>query len=493
MLGCRPNPISSILNGLTFGSTSCSAACVALLRLLIVSPDTRPRIMRFLLKDWDFKYLVDCIRLCMDMPMMGGRNAAADAVAVMSNLCQPPAQPSAGGTASDQVHMEACHRKLIDANAIEALVEVCKQRYYLPMAKSASLECLNALMRRGPADAKVRFLNCNAIVHVTNLLGNERIDFVGKAAGAGALRWVTLPHRTVEENAAADEVLRDKLSEGDGAAEGGTPAKADNFAMAPSGAMLPGESAGDAPPAWAVGDETAEAIILEEALLDEEMKQRVLQRVEIVARAGAIRPLVRLCEGAEGALPEIDPNNPPPPDVKGKKGKKKGGKKGKKKKLEPGQAEAQTNAAGCLRLLSLSDNNKVSIIKEQGVRYLTPLLTTKADHARWHARQVLLNCAMLPNYTKLMQMYKVPDYVTAANVPEDHFYPRLGDRPTVRPMTTGDVDDSAPTQPPPMSARGPPRGVKTAPSNSSRDGQNAALVAAMQETPNEAEVQMVHG
>jgi hypothetical protein len=52
--------------------------------------------------------------------------------------------------------------------------------------------------------------------------------------------------------------------------------------------MLPGESAGDAPPAWAVGDETAEAIILEEALLDEEMKQRVLQRVEIVAR---VRPL----------------------------------------------------------------------------------------------------------------------------------------------------------------------------------------------------------
>lgn len=93
---------------------------------------------------------------------------------------------------------------------------------------------------------------------------------------------------------------------------------------------------------------------------------------------------------------------------KGKKGKKKRkGKKGKKKKLEPGQAECQTNAAGCLRLISLSDNNKATIIKEQGIRFLTPLLTAKLDHARWHARQVMLNCAMLPDYTKLMELYKV--------------------------------------------------------------------------------------
>ena len=102
---------------------------------------------------------------------------------------------------------------------------------------------------------------------------------------------------------------------------------------------------------------------------------------------------------------------------KGKKGKKKGkkGKKGKKKKLEPGQPECQTYAAGCLRLMSLSDNNKREIIKQGGIRFLTPLLTAKTDHARWHARQVMLNCAMLPDYTSLMQMYKASTEEPSSN------------------------------------------------------------------------------
>jgi hypothetical protein len=38
-----------------------------------------------------------------------------------------------------------------------------------------------------------------------------------------------------------------------------------------------------------MGEETAEAIILEEALIDDEMKERVLKRVELVARVK--RPL----------------------------------------------------------------------------------------------------------------------------------------------------------------------------------------------------------
>lgn len=71
--------------------------------------------------------------------------------------------------------------------------------------------------------------------------------------------------------------------------------------MAPTGAMLPGESAKDAPPAWAVGDETQEAIILEEALLDEEMKARVMQRVEIVARVGGGRSAPPVCSVLEAA------------------------------------------------------------------------------------------------------------------------------------------------------------------------------------------------
>lgn len=132
-----------------------------------------------------------------------------------------------------------------------------------------------------------------------------------------------------------------------------------DFSAAPAGAMLAGETKADLPPAWTLGEDTAEALILEEALLDDEMKERVMKRVELVSRVAfplllsslncnvhaifaciviyasasralsdseadavpshpikcnAIGPLVRLCEGAEGPLEEIDPNNPPPPD-----------------------------------------------------------------------------------------------------------------------------------------------------------------------------------
>lgn len=54
-------------------------------------------------------------------------------------------------------------------------------------------------------------------------------------------------------------------------------------------------------------------------------------------------------------------------------------------------AEAQAQAAGCLRLLSLSDLVKVDIMAAGAVRFLTPLLESKLHHARWNARQVLLD------------------------------------------------------------------------------------------------------
>lgn len=52
-------------------------------------------------------------------------------------------------------------------------------------------------------------------------------------------------------------------------------------------------------------------------------------------------------------------------------------------------AEAQAQAAGCLRLLSLSDLLKVDVMAAGAVRFLTPLLESKLHHARWNARQVL--------------------------------------------------------------------------------------------------------
>ena len=123
------------------------------------------------MQDWDLKHLVDCIPLCVNMPMMGGRHAATDALLVMVSLCQPPLPPAQGGTASELANMEvslplgkrltvramsclsnastlkriscfdttvavpscgprplqAAHQKLIDAGVVEQLVQVMLQ------------------------------------------------------------------------------------------------------------------------------------------------------------------------------------------------------------------------------------------------------------------------------------------------------------------------------------------------------------------------------
>lgn len=62
-------------------------------------------------------------------------------------------------------------------------------------------------------------------------------------------------------------------------------------------------------------------------------------------------------------------------------------------------AEAQAQAAGCLRLLSLSDLVKVDIMAAGAVRFLTPLLESKLHHARWNARQVVIGINIRLLYT----------------------------------------------------------------------------------------------
>lgn len=159
---------------------------------------------------------------------------------------------------------------------------------------------------------------------------------------------------------------------------------------------------------------------------------QVLARVHEVAHSDALSVLVELCNGPAGPLAAVDLNAPPPPpEDKKKKGTKKAKPKkvsyclltlhvylqdsmpvdnlkfstvhtvlqvsdrklllvqGKKAgKLEDGMAEAQAQAAGCIRLLSLSDLVKVDLMAAGAVRFLTPLLESKLNQARWNARQV---------------------------------------------------------------------------------------------------------
>lgn len=80
-------------------------------------------------------------------------------------------------------------------------------------------------------------------------------------------------------------------------------------------------------------------------------------------------------------------------------------------------AEAQTYAAGCLRLISLDEAHKAAAMRAGAARYLPGLLDSKVHLARWHARQALLNLAMVPPHARELARYGVPPFVTGRNVP----------------------------------------------------------------------------
>lgn len=85
--------------------------------------------------------------------------------------------------------------------------------------------------------------------------------------------------------------------------------------------------------------------------------------------------------------------------------------------LSAGMLEAHTYAAGCLRLLSLDEDNKSHIMGAGAPRYISHLLDCKQDLPRWHARQTLLNLAMVPSYACVLALYDIPNFVTGSNVP----------------------------------------------------------------------------
>jgi len=143
----------------------------------------------------------------------------------------------------------------------------------------------------------------------------------------------------------------------------------------------------------------------------------VLLRCEAVAAAGAIPLLMRLCAGSEGFSADA-----PEGDAKGKS---KGKKKAKKAKPEPGMEEAQTYGAGCLRLLSLEDEHKEEMMAAGAPRCLPQLVESKLQAARWHARQTLLNLAMVPAHATVMTRFGLPDYITGSNIPAHFAHPAL--------------------------------------------------------------------
>jgi len=179
------------------------------------------------------------------------------------------------------------------------------------------------------------------------------------------------------------------------------------------------------------GGDMDDTMQFETLLVDDATRAFAMERADVVAKAGAITPLVQLCCGPEGPLP--DKENPPEGGAAPKKGKKK--KKGKKVPAVPGTEEGQRYATGCLRVLALTKAYRDEMMAAGVLRYTAKLMMSKNHKARWHARTFLLalasddeNQEVFGLYEKKMALLQkkavnwktidsVPQFVTMSNVP----------------------------------------------------------------------------
>ncbi|KAK9824096.1 hypothetical protein WJX72_007705 [[Myrmecia] bisecta] len=476
LLFCKPPALPLLLDAVGKGSPSLAAAALGVLRTLAQAADSRPRIVKAM-RDWDWAPLAAAINMEHGMPLCGGRLAAADAVMVLHGVMCAPATPgpadakakkggkkeaaATAATGAPGRAPDALHRNLLDAGCLSALIKVCMHQDSTPQVKAAAATVILEVISRGMPDSIDVFLSNRGVDAMVAVLADSRIGLAARANAAACLRLFIISGRlageagdqaaarTAETSTSQPQPLGSKppapvpqlaLPTPVGA---GTPslstlsirdrlgstARPRTAGLGASPMASPSPAAAFSASWWDPEQaEDGDRIVLEAILQDDERKEQAMARVQLVAASGAIPWLVGMCVGPDGPLPvpSGDAASPAAPKAKAKKGKKKAG------KLEEGMAEAQAFAAGCLRLMSLSDATKRDIMQLGGVRYLAPLLDSRNNHARWNARQTLLNLAMLPEHVPTMTQYKVPNYIHGANLPRNEW-----GRPFTAPASLG--------------------------------------------------------
>mmetsp|Transcript_24207 Transcript_24207/g.82690 ORF Transcript_24207/g.82690 Transcript_24207/m.82690 type:complete len:324 (+) Transcript_24207:1403-2374(+) len=127
-----------------------------------------------------------------------------------------------------------------------------------------------------------------------------------------------------------------------------------------------------------------------------EMLTPTMRNMTKVVNSGGVDLLVGLCSGPAAA-----------DDGKKKKKKK------KEPPLAPEMVQAQSNAAGCLRRLTVQQPWARQIAASNGAARLAPLTTTKNEQTRWHAQAAMWNISGdVGNLPQLVEA-KAPKHYTS--------------------------------------------------------------------------------
>ncbi|KAL6747014.1 hypothetical protein V8C86DRAFT_1406422 [Haematococcus lacustris] len=348
------------------------------------------------------------------------------------------------------------------------------------MARAAGVSILNQIMRRAPAPlCEEVMITLGGLLPIVSLLEHPIVPLLYKAHTAAVLLRFILPDSLWKDSSAlaghhartrpttaaslaaslAGATLNGQTSPGlpppttsiaDHSQQAPAPAVASDHAPSASAtvangsvsaqagsiATTTGAHGGSVPrPSTASMGRASDALdppLPDEQLMDDATKADIIKRARLVAQSGAIPPLVRLCLGPDGPLPDLeaaaqqgsgtDGQSDAAVDPKtGKKPAKKKKKKKKKGKLLPGMAEALTWSSAVLRMISLDAEWREKVCEASAIRYLLPLLDSRIHPARWNARQTLVNLSMTPSLMPSLQLYQVPDYIHGGNIPQRHF------------------------------------------------------------------------
>eukprot|EP00892_Ulva_mutabilis_P010258 jgi/Ulvmu1/7604/UM038_0029.1 len=377
ILGCKPAVMTSTHKALMSPSVSLVAASCKLLCGLSCAPDSRPRVLRAV-KDWDLRPLIDACVIRKFVGTHGSRGAGIDAMHALSCLVAASGTEAEPCTPQDADAAEAVQRSLLACGGLPALLSVARNNGPPLSAAYCACTVLHMFKTIGP-EMSARFAEHGGVFVMVRILSNPYVSLEHRAAAAGNLWHFMVPNNRLASRRHGQS----------------SPPQPDGNILAEDGHEL----------------------LWEQAMLDEAERERVLENCRLVVQAGAITWLVQLCASADGPIEDrTHPDYVPPPPGK-KKGKAKSKGKKKKGKLEPGMLDAQTYAAGCLRMLSLDEDNKTQIMSAGAPRYIAHLLDCKQDLPRWHARQTLLNLAMVPSYACVLALYDIPNFVTGGNIP----------------------------------------------------------------------------
>lgn len=345
----------------------------------------------------------------------------------------------ANGTASEDTIRENCATMLQAFCATTSGEEGLEAR--VSLGKGGGIEACVKLLLEGPDKARItaagvlqylaqleelksQFMTAGAIAPLIAVTGRETVDMWGRAYAAGALRWLSMTHKSMRPLPVDDFAGSKSKSRSKGSAvpTGAGVNDDDNYDEDEPSSSLAGMSLTELSPKVRFRTLQGAPIDAVQGSALEELKKRIQVLVE--ADCAKIMCKLLMPQRREDGVPIAKP----------------AGKKKKAVPREPDVETAHTHATGVLRHIMLDPIGMQQVLDMNGVTHVMPLLESPNPHIRANVHAILSLTTLATPFVRAMKKAGAPD-----------FYTNLLEMPTPKPGTP-EVDPLAFTRRPASSS-----------------------------------------